>query len=210
MAMQFEVVKAKINEILAAAAAGRFRTIGHQSQSVTALSIEGVKRTVRVYYSGGDFPKGASSANGPISHDITFNVELAVAEAGKIDIATLENPASTEAQKITAFVAAKEADELADTSWDEFFRIVWQILMDARNIDFGLPYEVANRWVSTGQKDKISSTGSMIVVTGVIRLELRVSEQVLGDAGDTPLEGFDIDMGIDDQDPVAEVSTTLP
>jgi len=207
--MQFEVVKAKINEILAAAAAGRFRTIGHPSQSVTALSIEGSKRTVRVYYQGGDFPKNPSSANGPITHDITLNVELAVAESGQIDIATLENPASTEAQKIAAFAASKEADERADTSWDELFRIVWQILMDARNIDFGLPYEVANRWVSSGQKDKISPMGSMIVVTGVIRLELRVTEEVLGDAGDVPLEGFDIDLGVDDQDPVAKVSTIL-
>ena len=211
MTMQFRTVKTAIIDTLAAAAAGRFRTIGHQSQTQDAETIKGFNRSVRVYFGRGSFPKNSASLNGPVQHDVNFSVELQVAEPAKIDLSALSNPASTEAEKAVALAAASEADELADSSWDELADIVYQILMDAQNIDFGLANQVANRWINSISKDKIREQGSLLVVTGSIELGLRVEEQLLGDDTTTPLDTIDSSVLIEDQTTVeAGVTTTYP
>jgi hypothetical protein len=208
MAMQFRTVKAAIVSVLGAAEAGRFRTIGHQSQSQGAETIKGSLRSVRVYYGAGNFPKNSGSITGPNQHDISFNIELAVSEPTKVDLAVLDNPASTDGQRAAALLAATEADELADASFDELADIVYQILMDARNSEFGLQDEVANRWVQSINKDQIGRVGGLCTVTGTIQLTLRVAEDIVGDVG-VGLEGIDSQIKVENQDAVTGVSVTL-
>jgi hypothetical protein len=208
MTMQFRAVKAAIVSTLGAAEAGRFRTIGYQSQSQAAESIKGSLRSVRVYYNSGAFPKNSGSITGPNQHEVTFNIELAVSEPASADLAVLENDASTEPAKAAALLAAREADDLADESFDELADIVYQILMDARNFEFGLDNQVANRWVGSINKDSIGRQGGLITVTGSISLTLRVAEDIVGDPG-VGLDGVDSTIRVEDQEPVTGVKTVL-
>lgn len=202
--MQFITVKDAITTTLGAAAADRFRTIGYQSQSTGATEIKGNNRSVRVYYSSGDFPKNAGSINGPTQHDITFSIELAVAEPAKADLTVLDDENASAAAKATALLNAREADQEADASFDELADIVYQILMDSRNQEYGLTNQVANRWVSGMQKDQIGRQGALVTITGVIRLGLRVSEDVVGATGDTLID-IDTAIKVENQPAIAGV-----
>jgi hypothetical protein len=183
MTMQFRLIKDAIEAKLVAAAASQYVVVGYPGQTVSAESIKGTLRTVRVYSTGGSFDKGHGSINGPVSHEPTYHIELSVAESSKADLTVLDNVASTEAQKATALLNSVGADKEADDSMDAFIDLVWNVLMDAENKDFGLTGDVANRWVADWQKGNISRSGQLVMVTSVINLTLRTTEEVTGLSG---------------------------
>ena len=184
--MNFRKIKTNVITILGDAAAGRFVTVGYQQQKTSAKEAKGNNRIVRVYYRVGDFPKEKGSLNGPVMHDMDFAIELTASASAKADVATLNNEASTPAQKAAALVGLKEASEEADKSIDELWEIVYQILMDARNIFLGDDPEVANRWIPNFRKDDTLDDGELVVITGNASLTCSIDEQV---TGDTPVEG---------------------
>jgi len=63
--MKFRAVNTAITTVLGAAAAGRFQTVGYESQGVAAVEIQNNKRIVQSYYSQGAFPKSGGSLSGP-------------------------------------------------------------------------------------------------------------------------------------------------
>jgi hypothetical protein len=182
--MAFRTLKASLVSLLGLAAAGRFRVVGYQPQGSAIEEVKGNLRMVQVYFSGGQIPKSGGGSLGPVAHDVTFKLELTAAKASEGDLAPLMNPASTPAQFAAALASFTSAAELADESMDELLEIVFQILMDGRNLDLGLaPGNVANRWIERIDKGEPSPRGELVVVSGSMDLTCRVAEALLGDAG---------------------------
>jgi len=185
--MKFEEVRDNIITILGNAEGGRYQTIGFQRQSSAAEEAENNKRMVSVYYKSGAFDKRSGSINGPVQHDMTFNIELFVSMPSSADLNVLNNPDSTSAQLQTALMSAQEANLLVDRNIDNFASIIYQILMDARNIDLSFKKGViSNRWVDQLEKDNPVERGELVVLTGSMRLTCRVKEDVTGDLGISP------------------------
>ena len=185
--MEFRTVKIAIQEILGDAANGRFRVVGYQKQSKNAGTISGNNRLVQVYYTEGQFPKNNSRQFGSKTHEITIDIDISCSAHAQGDISVLESETSTSEQKATALLAIKTAAELADNSVDEVIEYVYQILMDTRNIDAGLPVgTVTNRWIDRIQKDTVLESGALVVKTANMKYTCRLQEDVSGDIGNEP------------------------
>ena len=128
--MQFEKIKQALITTLGDDAATRYRVVGYQKQTEDAADFKDEDRVVQLFYSAGQFPKSASSLNGPFQHQMTFRVEMSVAKAAEVDVATLTNPASTDVQRALAMQCFMESSALADAAWDEMAGIVFQVLTD--------------------------------------------------------------------------------
>jgi hypothetical protein len=183
--MKFRCIKDQIiNNVLGPGEAGRFRTIGFQRQGKSADEVLDNLRMVQVYFSEGEFSKRGGRLSGPVQHDITFRIDLTVSKAASVDLHVINDTGSSSTAVTLALVALQEASERADDSFDELVNIVYQILMDARNIDMGFDQGViSGRWIDRIQKDQPLPRGEYVVLTGSMFLKLRAVEQVSGDIG---------------------------
>jgi len=182
--MMFRTLKASVVSLLGLAAGGRFRVVGYQPQGAEAEEVKGDLRLVQVFFSGGQIPKSGGGSAGPVAHNVTVKIELTAAKASEGELAPLVNPASTPVEFAAALASFTSAAELAADSMDELIDIVFQILMDGRNIDLGLdPGDVSNRWIERIDKGEPSPRGELVVISGSMDLTCRVSEALLGDAG---------------------------
>jgi hypothetical protein len=184
--MLFRVLKKNLTTILGRAAGGRFKVFGYQQQSISADEVSGDNRRVQVFYGAGEFSKGKASLNGPVQHEIDFRVELTVSAAAKGNLAVINNPVSTEQQIQAALASVYTAASRADESMDELIEIVYQILMDGRNIDIGmigLPVAVSDRWVSSIAKGDTVPQGEYVILTANIGFKCQAKEEVPGDIG---------------------------
>lgn len=204
--MNFRKIKKSITEkVLGPAEGGRYRTIGYQKQNTDVEDVLGKNRTVQVFFSSGDFPKNASGLQGPFKHEPSYRIELAIAEDSAVNLAALKDENATDADREKAWKSFVEAGDSADESFDELVEIVFQVLMDARNIDLGLPVgDVADRWVGQIRKDEPEPTGEYVMLTGAMMLTCSTSEEANGDPGVTgaaiidttvDLEGDDVEKG---------------
>jgi hypothetical protein len=182
--MNFRLIKDAIVTLLEAEAAGRFRVAGYQRKRISALTVEDGARLVSVYYKTGDFPKSGGAMNGPTAHEMTFQIDIDVSKRAQADLISHD--------------AFENSSELADASFDEVVDAVYQILMDARNQSFGLDLDVvADRWISTVQKDEPSEYGEFAIVTGGMVLTCKTDEQVPGEEGTEMTEGIDLILEAD-------------
>lgn len=209
--MKFETLTAALVTLLGDAAAllpadNTFRVIGYPTRSLTGDEVIDSSRLAQVFYGNGEFPMSSGSLTGPVIHEPTYGIELTVSKAAEGDLATLDNPASTPAQIITALAGVKSAEYLANQSWDQAAGLIFDILMNAENQGLGLDQnEVASRWVERFRKEKPLRHGDVVVVIGTIDLSARI-EEIL--SGATPQTLVSIDMGVevngdDSQDPIA-------
>lgn len=194
--MMFRTVKSAILSVLGDAAADRYRVIGYQKQSKSAVADNNL---VQVYYSEGAFQKSGGRYHGEKSHDITIDIDIMVCAKARADLAVLESETATEHQRAAALAAVKNAAELADSGADELIEIIYQILMDARNDGLGLDKGViASRWIDRIQKDTTIEHGGLVVKTANMKYTCRVSEAVAGDIGNEPaLAVYDTDIPVD-------------
>lgn len=206
--MLFRTIKQAIVDTLSAAAAGRYVVIGEQRQVSGANELE--NKFVRVFYDSGQFTLSASSSYGrKISHDITFQVELSVGAKSLVDLTILNNENSTALQLSAALLAFKNAAALADEKIDELFDNVFQVIMDARNCDFGLTAKtVTGRWIQSYQKDKPLPEGEYVILTGAFQITCSVNEEITGETGIAGT-AFDVTMQIKDDQNNAGISGTL-
>ncbi len=189
--MKFRTIKAAVKTLLANSASGRYILAGSQRQSKSADEVIDDNRLVQVYYHRGSFSKRGGSMHGPNDHEITLKIDFTVSEPAQGDIATLNNANSTAGQIQSAIANIAFASDLADDSIDELFDIIYQVLMNAENIDLGLSVDtVADRWISDFQKDEPVQRGELLVLTGTCNLTCKASEEV---TGETPIEGNKID-----------------
>lgn len=184
MTMRFRIVKAALVELLGDAAAGRFTVVGYQSKGQAAEEVTDSRRTVQVFYTSGEFPPSGGSISGPVKHGLTFRIDLTVGSASKGDLTAINDPTSTPAQVAAAMEGFQTSAALADKSFDDLFEIVYQIVMDARNIDIGLdPGEVSSRWIGSVEKSEPFARGEYIVIGGMLEFTCIVSEDLVGDEG---------------------------
>lgn len=183
--MLFRQVKKSITDnILGPAEDGRYRTIGYQNQTEDAESSLDNERSVQVYWASSSFPKDASGLQGPFKHEITYNIELSAAKAAELDLEILNDVSATPAEKAGALYSFQEAADLADESYDELVDVIFQVIMDARNIDLGMPPGVvSSRWISQAKKDDAVPAGEFALLTGSMTLTCTVSEEAGGDPG---------------------------
>jgi hypothetical protein len=207
--MNFRTIKASVVSLLGAAEAGRFRTIGYQRQDIAGSEVLNNERTVQVFFSSGDFPKSGSSTNGPYKHDITFQIILTVAKKSFGDLATLNNPASTELQRQTAIASFSESESLVDDSFDELVDHVFQIINDARNRNLGAGFNIGSRWLNGITKNDYLYRGEMCVLSGAMSLTCTTDEQVTGETG-TAGDIVDVTVEIDEDPGKAGVLTGGP
>jgi len=204
--MNFRKIKQSITgKVLGPAEGGRYRTIGYQKQNTDVEDVLGSNRTVQVFFSSSDFPKNASSLQGPFKHEVSYRIELAVAEDAAVNLAALKDENATDADREKAWKSFVDAGDAADDSFDELAEIVFQVIMDARNIDLGMPIgTVADRWVGQIRKDEPEPTGEFVMLTGAMMLTCSTSEEAEGDPGVTgaaiidttvDLEGDDVEKG---------------
>ena len=219
--MQFEIVEQSIlDNVLGPAEAGRFVTIGGQRQRESAEAIN-AKRKVMVFYQEGDFPKSGSAFNGPVRHDMTFDIVLVEATPAKADLSKLNDENASAADKAAALRQMAEPSIEANRNMNVFIRIIIQILMDNRNEQMGMaspddhPNEklISNRWVNNVSKNDPVPDGEFVVLTASMRLTLTASENITGDdLPVTPPNGAvldgDIDLDGDTAEQGVKVTTT--
>lgn len=210
--MEFQnLVKSVVENVLGKNERGRFRTVGYQRQDTDAQENLGLDRSVQVFYAGGAFPKSAGRARGTTMHDVTLRLELTVALEPEGDTQTITDENATESEIIAGLKAFQNSSQEADRLLDELWAIVYQILMDANNVNMGLlppddqpsAQMVANRWVDGFQKDDPIEQGGAMILTGKALLTARVAEAIIGVEGVTATEGVSTSLGIN-EDPVQQ------
>ena len=180
--MKFREIRDSLITLLGNAAAGRYRVTGYQEHVKAADEVVDNERSVTVYYASGNFPKEKGSLRGPNMHNMTFNLELTVASPAKADLT-----ASSPAELATSLANLERAAYLADRSLDELFDIIYQVVMDAQNIDLGMSDTdpVADRWIGDFDKNEPIDRGDFFLLTGSAVLTCAISEDV---TGETPTE----------------------
>jgi hypothetical protein len=197
MTMNFETLEDSITTLLTAAEAGRYTTIGWETRSESGDEVVDNGRTVQVFYSEGEFPGSGGSIRGPIAHDpMQFRIILTASKGTTADLAVLDNPSATDAQRITALANIQYAEKLASKSWNELAGIVWNELMDVRNKDLGLASNsVGSRWIQMMKKDDPVKYGSLVVVRGGMLLTCKMNELISGATG-TPISTVETSLDV--------------
>lgn len=201
--MEFRKIRDALRRLLIQNAGSEFNVITAQKRGKSAEEVVDNSRLVEVYYNRGGLPKSGGGLLGPKKHDMTFRIDLTVAKATEGDTAVIEDPGSSAAEVSRAIADMKSSMVLADESIDELFDCVYQILMDARNVDFGLPDgTIGSRWVTDLAKDEPTELGNLTMITGSLVLTCTATE---------PVDGYE---GVTVKDPVMdstlEIETDLP
>lgn len=181
--MNFILIRNAIISTLGAGAGGQYRTIGYQRRSDDEKEIQDNSRAVQVYYSAGNFDKRSGSISGPMTHDMTFSLAMHVSQAATVDLATLTNPALSNAARAAAWIAKLDAEYLADRYMDTLWNNVYQVIMKASAYDFGLGFLVANKWLDGFKKSEPVIDGQLVILSATATLTCRIEETVTGDVG---------------------------
>lgn len=199
--MLFRTIRDAIKNYIAEQSRGDFTVVGAQRRGKGARTVLNLDRLVEIYYARGEFPKGGGAGHNTNQHNMTFRIDLTVSRAVEGDVATIEDPNSTAEEMAVAIAQMKESGVLADESLDELFDCVYQILMDATALDFGLEIGVvASRWVSQLSKDEPVKIGNYTILTGSMILTCGTAEPVYGYKGveADPEMGAEVDLETDE------------
>jgi hypothetical protein len=197
MAMRFEIVRDGIILLLRSKAAGRFRVVGFEAPEIAPEEVLDNDRLVMVYYKFGTFPTSRSAVQGPFSHEPIYRIEMVTSCDATGDLATLDNANSTDAERAAAIAAFKRSELLVNNKMDELWGIVYQIIMDARNLNLGISkdaFRVGSRWLDRFEKQEIQK-GNIVSLTAIAELSCKISEPALGDTGtDVAAPLFDVEL----------------
>lgn len=182
--MNFRVVNQAIIDTLGLSANGLFRVAGYRGQEKSAEEVKGNLRQVQCYYADGEFPKSSGRQTGATQHNMTFGIGLTVSAPAKCSLSAINTPGATSGQIAAALAAMTEASYNADILIDELYELVYQILMDGRNLDLNLPVgTISNRWITKLQKDDPNNKGDLVVLTGSVTYTCNTSECPAGATG---------------------------
>lgn len=193
--MNFRIITRQLIQILGDSAEGRFTVTGYQRQGLAASQVRS-QGNVQVFFGQGDFPKSGGRAYGATAHEMTFGIKITASGACKANLAAINNPAATPDQISSALAAMTVAEFEADANADAVFELVYQILMDARNADLGLPVGmVADRWVTQLKKEDPEPRGTLVTISGMASYTCKTVEDIRGDAAVALTDG--VDVGLD-------------
>jgi len=187
-------LKKSIETLLEQNAAGRYAVITPGNRKSDAEDIF-QKPRVTVFYSEGSFDKRKSSVNSPYHHDCTFNVWIRVGAKAKVDLAVLQNPASTPEQYAAALAGSDSASVLVDEKADKLLAVLYDVIMSPVNRNLGTDY-VTSRWITQIKKNNPEPMGAIVTETAFLTLTAQCEEEVSGEEG-TPGNGVDtvLDLG---------------
>lgn len=192
--MLFEQLRDSIVALLIANQTGRFRTIDNQKQSTSSKEIEGILRTVQLFFSTGDYPE---SGRANFRHDVTYQLLLSVSSPSKGDKSIIEDDTASASARQAALLAVQEAEDLVDKSMDELWRMVTQILKDPANIDFGLStYTVSSPRLTNFRKNQVLDKGTLTTLTASATWTAELTETtpgIVGVEGVQPVIDTDLD-----------------
>lgn len=187
--MRFRIIKEAIENILSENSAGRYRVIGHQERTVDAGDNVDNDRSIQVFYQSGDF---AISQNlvGPHDHMMRFRVEMNVAKGAEGNLSGVDET-NSQAEIAAAISTFQNASALADSSFDELFDHLFQIIMSPIYLDFGLEktdenpdgFFVSSRRLVDFKKEGPMSWGEYVMVSGSFMIECKTTEYVVGEVG---------------------------
>jgi len=209
--MKFRSIKVSLINLLGAAEAGRYRTIGYQERAKSGAGVLDSLRTVEIFYASGEMPKSGGSLSGPIKHDMVFGINLTASKGAVGDVAALDNPNSTAAQVAAALGSFQHAQDLADDSLDELIDIIFQILMATANTNLGWTSAIGDRWTDNIEKHKPTKYGEVVVMTATMQLSCNIDETIVGATG-VPLEDIDTEIvptSVDTEDTDDTTSTKV-
>ncbi len=94
--MRFREIKAALVAVLQARAiaTGKFRVIGAQEEQMSAGENLENNKSVQVFYKRGELPESEHGSSDGFKHDMTYGIELTVAEGARGDLNALVNPGS--------------------------------------------------------------------------------------------------------------------
>lgn len=199
--MEYRIIKDSIIKILEDNANNCFRVVGSQGQKHSAEEFKGNNKLVRLFSSDGEFPKGSGAHLGPVDHHVIYKIELTVSAPATGDLKILKNVNASAVERQVALANALEGTAEADNLLDELYDLVFNILMDANNVDMGMGKgNIADRWIADWHKDEPLDSGSLVVLTATTSLTLRTEEEITGIpiVGEGSINSVRIDIDKDD------------
>jgi len=197
--MYFRQIRDAIINVLGNAANGQYRVLGYQERTNTAEEVLDTDRLVQVYYSRGNYPQSSAALRGPYNHKMVFKVQMEVSKMTEVDLSVLQNPTATAEEIQAAWLALKPAEQAADEALDELWDYVFQAVMDASQIDFGLSFEIGSRWIDNFVKESVLPRGEYAVLTATAEITCNIDEVTSG-LQPVPLQYGDIDVVLDGDD----------
>jgi hypothetical protein len=214
--MTLRAITAKNNyiTILDNQSLGVFQVLGYQRQTKAGNTIND-NPLVQVFYENSSFTVNARGQKAPIMNDVTLKIEMTVAADAPVDLATLNDPNSTAAQRAAALANAKEAAANASEILESVWSKVWEITTTTTNYDLGFENELSNLRLDQFQRDEPTENGGFVIVTASAQLTYRIEEYVQGDTGDEPATAIyntDVNVTADPNgvaDPVEETAVEI-
>lgn len=186
---------------------GKYYVTDSSKQANNAVGIEHKgKRVVQCFRVGTSYPKeGVVSYNSDVTAETTARIQITITETSSVDLNVLNDPNSTDQQRIDALNATFDAEDAADMVWDEVQDHIFNNVMGADGETFGNSgnsFGITDRWGRDARKEPTVKSGSLIVLTGSFDIDFSVQEIP---NGDTPVpEGIlsgriDIQQGDGDE-----------
>lgn len=198
------VKKSVIENILAPNQKNYFRVIGYSPPEFGAEEVLNNQRVVGIYYAEGSFERG--SLTRPL-HDMMFHFDLMVSADSKIDLAVLERDHPEPVSRETYADALREkqnSEARADELMDELFMIIYQLIMDKRNLQLGLdrfdpPLKLglANRRIVKFQKGSTWPKGKLVMLGGQAILKCSANEKLIGASAINDIIGGGAKINVD-------------
>jgi hypothetical protein len=185
--MTFQLVKTALQNLLASNAGTDFYVVGAQTQGENADFIA-ERPMVQVFYSQTDWDESASPRSGKARGTVTFKVLLTIAKGSVVDIATLNDPTSTAPEIAAALAANAAAEDVADAAWDNLYSIVWNILRNPENRNFGVAettWQISDNWIASTRKGDPIIRGEVVAISGTMNLTCKIVEYP-GSTDETP------------------------
>ena len=184
--MKFILIKESIiKNVLGPYAEDEFDLIGHLKQTKDAENIS-QKSIIQVFFTRSQIDWGSTKTKGNFIHMATYQIDVTVAVKSEVDIAVINNPESTPAQKIKALDQTLEATAIADNKIDELYALIISIIRDPRNNNLGVDPKIvklANVRPEQFEKNDPLEEGGLVVCTATLILTCRVPECVSGEEG---------------------------
>jgi len=210
--MNFQAVKTAIIALLESyAPKGLFTVMAYQQQVHDADAIAEYNRHVSVFYKTGSFnTAGSRPSAGILQHDMTFDVQMLVSAHALVDLATIDNPASTPQQLASAlgaqYSAGAHADELLDDLWHQLF-IIFENPLNYQLGQTGITIaEVPGKLrLNDFQKSDIAREGQTVLIGASATLNIRCVELTAGETSKQPLVGLESSLA-----QTADIATGIP
>ena len=176
--MTFQLVKTALQNLLNSNSGTDFYVVGAQTQGENADFIY-ERPMVQVFYSQTEWDESASPRSGKARGTVTFKILLTIAKGSVVDIATLNDPNSTAGQIAAALAANAAAEDVADAAWDNLYSIVWNILRNPANRNFGVAetvWQISDNWIASTRKGDPIIRGEVVAISGTMNLTCKIVE----------------------------------